>query len=778
MIWPFGRRGKRHTIQGDADPRGNVVLSQDSRHSLDDSKIGRKPSRKPSKRQKNRHSLPVEDFPSNLYNVSSPDPQTTHRPPSALQSEPYRPVKAYTSPPLPTVEADKPLLRNVSLRKSERKESPARLQKRLSKRKAYEIAREREIRMMSSMPIDIPRRTITPLSGDSMQIDSRRPHSGISRRVDPHRSDVSLSVRESAASSISDFSETYTFKVNGLSAWTPRPVIRYVETPRTSYCRNQRSPEPADRRIKSPTLEVSEENLRSKTRIDELADDLDAGALRELMERDRRRRERKQFEDQDRLARKLERSAQQAPTSEGTAVRSPQARADEPKISSEAQRGRSGLEEGHPESQPTIMETEAFLLGETEPQGSWLRDHSRDPARDGRESLESVHVIGNIDDSSIRERKASQRLSIGPSQDMAMSRSTLSASIVPSRQGLGSPDSSQFYNTTRESVYDRSRDIDSERRMPENSGARVNTITSIFRRGSSRLKRSYRERFPDRSPPPVNNISHESFFKVHTPQQQATTPYVRPKLSHGSSSFKRSQSKFTEHFGDEPLSPPDSRFQSPDIPEDKPMAGDQVPDLRAGSYFPIPSSGTDGQDGLKIRHHSWAGDSIEDDPDNVPLSQSLASIDSEGSWMSGQFLRRLSQKPNSARQSLNSSRYKPDEVPEKPSKCDEDTRNTQFLGFGVCPGEESGDGPNIDNNGDKELVTPHPHQQAAETWHQNNVAKRPVLVTPSVRPKSTEGLLNSVRSLSVVSSEEFSPIEEHSSEFLFDDTSNPPLDQR
>ncbi|KAL4919805.1 hypothetical protein BDW62DRAFT_178482 [Aspergillus aurantiobrunneus] len=759
-IWPFGRRGKRHTTQVDADAPTDVA-----RHSFDEGRLARKPSRKQSKRRKNRHSQPVDDFPANLSHISTPLAQPSHYSSSGFQSERNRPAKASSFHASSTANPEQPPpSRNPSLRKPKRNESPARLKKRLSKRKAYEIAREREVRLMASMPIDIPRRATTALPGDPMQIDGQRVNSAQSRRFDRHRSEVSLSVQDSAASSVSDCSDTYTFKVNGFAAWTPRPVIRYVEAPRTTYSRSQKSPEPADRRAKSPTLEISDEDLRSQKRIDELANGLDAGTLRELMDRDRRRRERQQVKDQEKLVRKLERNAQKM-------QKSSQAQEGETKDLPEGESGRSSTQT-QTDSKPTTEETEAFLSGETE--GSWLRDTSRDVARNGRESPESVHVVGNIDDRSIRERKAAQRLSFGPSQDMAMSRSTLATSFSPSRREVHSPDSYQLYGMTRESVSDLSRNVGSERRLSDQSGGHVNPITSIFRRGSSRLKRRYRERFPNRSPPPAN-VSHESFFRVNTQTQpQPPVPYVPPKTLLGSNSFKRSQSKFTEHFGDEPLSPPDSRLQSPDIPEDGLLVEDQVPDLQSKSYYPIPGSGADDQDGAKNRQHSWVGDSVEDDSENLPLSQSLASVDSEGSWMSGQFLRRISQKqPNSARQSLKSARIRTDEGLEKSPRGDEISGDTQFIAFGAFPGEASADSSNTADDQDKDIIAPPQPDPSAETWHED-VAKRPVLVNPVVRPKSTEGLLKNVRSLSPISAEEeFSPIEEHSAEILFpadDDT--------
>ncbi|KAL4931595.1 uncharacterized protein BDV17DRAFT_240167 [Aspergillus undulatus] len=763
-IWPFGRKGKRNTVQVDSNTRKDVAMSQGPRHSFDEATLGRKPSRKHSKRRKNRYSQPVDVFPANLNNASKTSQHNQYSS-SGFQNERNRPAKAHTFHPSSAPNSQSQLSPNTSLRKPERShENRATLKKRLSKRKAYEIAREREIRMMSSMPIDIPRRFTTPSHGDPMQIDHRRNNSAQSRRLDRHRSDVSLSIQESVASSLSDYSETYTFKVNGFAAWTPRPVIRYVESPRTTYSRHQKSPEPAERRNKSPTLglEVSDEDLRSKRRVDELANDLDAGSLRELMDRDQRRRERQQIKDQEKLVRKLQRNAQRVPKS-GPPIGFSHAREDTIKEPS-SHRGRSSPRE---QSQPTTQETEAFLSGETE--GSWLRDTSRARVSDARESQESVHVIGNIDDSSIRERKAGNRFSFGLSnQDMTISRSTLSPSIAPSRQGVQSPDSSQLYGTTRGSVSDLSKNVGSERRLSDHSG-HVNAITSILRRGSSRIKRSYSKRFPNRSPPPPKNVSHESFFKVHT-QTPAPAPYVPPKVLLGPSSFKRSQSKFTEHFGDELLSPPDSRLQSPDIPEveDEPLAEDQVPDLQTGSHYPI-----SGSDGAKNQHQSWT-ESVEEDPENLPLSQSLASVDSEGSWMSGHFLRRISQRqPNSARHSLSSSRNRTEDGLEKPPKGE--NPDAQFIGFGACPDEnaESGEAAadQVKSRG-KDSAAPQP-QALGEAWRED-VAKRPVFVNPAVRPQSTAGLVTTISALSPISAdEEASPVEEQSGQAFFpadDDT--------
>ncbi|KAE8133312.1 hypothetical protein BDV38DRAFT_186584 [Aspergillus pseudotamarii] len=780
-IWPFGRKNKRHTVQLDTVAAADVHLPQEPRLSLDDAKLRRKPSRKKSKRQKNRHLQPADDLSGPVQDAPPLSSQPTPYPPPTSHSERVKGARGssartgltpdgYMS--RTTVGQDQPSLsRNASLRRQNRSETgPAVLKKKLSKRKAYEIAREREIRLMSSSPIDIPRRSTT-LPCEQGSAYTRRGPRAQSRRSDRHFSDVSLPLRDSA-SSLSDYSESCTFKVNGFAAWTPRPVIRYVEAPRVPTARSLKPSEASTRRETATAISVSEDNLHSKKRVDDLADDLDAGALRELLERDRRRRERKKAEEYEKLQRKLQREAERQRLEEEIASGSHDHQGESQDMAG-TQRGR--LSADYPTEARECIAEDASELNETRHNtpglstGSWLRGLSKGTERSDRQSFESVHVIGNIDDSSIRERRLGMRRSFAPSQEMGMSRSTLSPSHSPTRREVYSPTSSQAYNLGRESTSDVSRTIDSERRLSDHSSGRVNTITSLFRRGSSRLKRRYRERFQDRGSEFSSNTSHESFFKVPT-QSSGPPPYVPPKTFLHSGSVKRSQSKFREHFGDEPLSPPDSRLQSPDIPEE-PFEQSEMEtekfELHEKTRYPIPGSDSEPQDARGNRHYSWTGDSMEGDADNIPLSQSLASIDSEGSWMSGQFLRRISQRTSTpARPSLSSSRNRLDEEREEPPKEEEITSNEQLVKFSTNHDETTRASHVHNEQDDFEMVNaPEPTE---ETWH-DEIAKRPVLVNPAVRPKSNEGLLNNVQSMCAISmEEEFSPIEEHPAEFYFE----------
>ncbi|KAJ5997575.1 hypothetical protein N7499_006030 [Penicillium canescens] len=723
-IWPFGRKSKRHTIQLDGAEAADLQSAFAAEPTL-----GRKPSRH-SKRPSNRTSA-GEAADSRRSSALVP----SNRPISSLD----RPASLadHTTNP-----RERPPSRSASLLKRKPSQNgPNKLRRRLSKRKAHEIMREREIRMLSSTPIDIPHH-----STDYGLEHRRRKANG--RRADRYMSDISLSIRDSATSSTSDMSDPYTYKVNAFAALTPRPVVRYVEAPRLQTARSSNPPASSrqDReRLKAMTM--SEEDLYySKRRVNELADSLDAGALRELLDRDRRRREKKQMDDQEKLRRKLQEraDAQQAADEQKVSEPEPQPEPEhtqpEPPVAEPQPTHdvipediQEDTQEDNPSVEPAAAET-----------GSWLRGASRASVHTGRDSLESSRVVGNIDDGSLRERRLIQRPSFAPSHDITMSRTTLSPSHSSLRQGLSSPSHSQTFGAG--STSDISKGVDSERRLSDTSGRRGNTITSLFRRGSSRIKRSYKERFQDTSPE-VSNASHESFYKIQTQSSPPPPSIIPPRLLVPTNPIKRSQSKFTEHFGDEPLSPPDSRLQSPDIPEQVPESSleNQETSLRG----PTPSAAVDIQNPKRRHHGSWTAESFDAESDNVPLSQSLASIDSEGSWMSGQFFRRMSQKPSSpVRTNLSSFGLTEEDGAEDDLEADSIDESRRFSSNVLGETEHQNE------------ATPEA-SDLAETWH-NEVGRRPVLVNPVVRPKSTQGMLRGVPSLSPISAEEDYIMEETS----------------
>ncbi|KAJ5619998.1 hypothetical protein N7510_003982, partial [Penicillium lagena] len=718
-IWPFGRKNKRHTIQ--VSPAEALALHS----SLEDPSVDANPqlSRKASRRQSSRLSHRTDD----ARRDSVPAP--SHRPISSLVAPSEADHEADLQAPPAMI-----VIPGFSDH-SHGKGGPNKLRRRLSKRKANEIMREREIRMLSSTPIDIPRR-YTTMTGDYGLEQRRRKANG--RRSERYTSDISLSIRDSTGSSLSDVSDPYTFKVNAFAALTPRPAVRYVESPRAPSAARGRDSAASHRLDKDrlQALTMSQEELYySKRRVKDIADTLDAGALRELLDRDRRRREKKQIEDQEKLRRKLQEKAdaQQAAEPQDEEQKAPEQLVEAQQVVEQQVVEQQAVAEIQDES-ANAEDDDAYPPNETTPlaappnTGSWLRDASKDSQATGRESVDSARVIGNIDDSSVRGQKIVPRRSFAPSQDMAMSRTTLSPSHSSLRQGISSPSGSQAFGPGSNS--DLSRTIDSDRRTSDTSGRRVGTITSLFRRGSNRLKR-YRERFHESSPDVSNaashhashNASHESFYRVQTqaspPPAPVVVPLLRPYMPTGN--IQRSHSKFTEHFDDAPLSPPDSRLQSPGIPEEE-RESSMEHDKTSFLDDAAPSTTT----GVDIKN---AKNSFDADPDNVPLSQSLASIDSEGSWMSGQFFRRMN-KPGS---------------PVRPMPGSFDSPSGDGASDSNVLGETELD---TEMTGDVESSKP------TETlWH-SEVAKRPVVVNPISRPKSTQGMLKSIPSLSPISAEE------------------------
>ncbi|RMJ25139.1 hypothetical protein PHISP_04002 [Aspergillus sp. HF37] len=768
-IWPFGRKSKRHTVQLGAP---KTIHKQTPASAPDyEPPFNEKPSRTQSKRRKNRHSLPVEDVPNPLQDAAPPTSYRTRSYPQASDADQQNPNKnnrdsssqrgrrveimtAHSS----AGQEQHAMSRNASAARGNSGDNgPAVLKKKLSKRTANAIAREQEVRLMSSAPIDIPRpatRNSDLPPGDRRRQPRNRHHS------DRHLSDVSLSVRNSAASSMADISETYTFKVNAFAALTPRPAVRHVE-PLGSAPRSQNTSAASVRKETSPNLPISDENYYSKKRVDRLADNLGAGDLRELLDRDRRRREKQEIDNQHKLQRRLERRA------EKQRVDMERRRQNDDQPSAEIQNEKPGAgnrrEVDHVEDASGDDGTR--VSGSKGPPTSWLRDASREIRRSAEMSLESVDAIGSLDDRSNREQKLRQRRSLVPSQDLGMSRSTLSHS--PVRHELSTPTS---YGLSRGSTSSISKTIDAERPLSDQSGRHLNAFSSLIRRGSSRLKRRYHKRSHEPRTNLPNPSSHESFFKAPTPSSAPST-FIAPRAFLGAGTINRPHSKFTEHFDDGPMSTPGSRFQSPDIaeepadqfgPENKSRVHTDVGDPAAGVDAELPNGG-----GSRVR--SWGPDSMDvESENNMPLSQSLASIDSEGSWMSGDFLRRISQRTtNPTPRSMGSLK----------SKLEDHARSPPATGFGGEQSEEFK--PSLEEARDtvkdarqasSNVIGNQGRCEGAagvseddKTWH-GETRRRPVLVTPTIRPKSNEGMLKDIQSLSTISAEEASPIESLSAE--------------
>lgn len=513
------------------------------------------------------------------------------------------------------------------------------LKKRLSKRSARELQREQEIKALSSSPPSGQPRLANTWGYQSS--DVRRGPSVHSRYGDRHTSNQSLPM--GSQSSLSDNSDYCTYKVNALAVLTPRPMIRYAEN--HSKHLPPRSTNPSSNSMRKEINLGDEDDWKSHQRVAELADDMDASALRELLERDRRRREKKRLEEQERrqrrLQRRLEREQQQHESERAEVAKDVEKidvdelrgrdKTPSPATSSRQIRRESTIDEEH-----EIQEKEEGVFPPDQP-SSWLREPSNSSQqRENRFSDISAHVIGNIDDRSLRAGKQGHDVNEMSEEDISGHRS-------PLFQAVANASSARMSSIAQESISDLSRTGNSEKRLSDISSRRMMSWIAFFRRNSLRKRRS---REIDAPPSEFSNTSRDSFMKSQSHGSGPTSmpiPIPDRNLRRAGTVY-RSQSKFVEHLDNHPISPPDSRMQSP-----LPVPLETVPDTPVvddlDSVEPSPrQSYTEGDDynydngNERRRPKTW---------DENSVVQSLASIDSEGSWMSGSYLRRISQKnPN------------------------------------------------------------------------------------------------------------------------------------
>ncbi len=183
------------------------------------------------------------------------------------------------------------------------------LKKNSKKRMNEDHVREEELRAMSA-PMVLPKRPAGNFGG-LLRRDSKRMRGGLNRNFERPTSTISLPLEDSIHSSMSGGSETHTFAL-GWDKFSPRPRIRLSFQPQ--YGSGALVPVESDasrsqsRRDQRPA--ITQETLNESRRIDELADNMDATDLREMMERDKRRREKKKKLQEERLRQKLERKAE------------------------------------------------------------------------------------------------------------------------------------------------------------------------------------------------------------------------------------------------------------------------------------------------------------------------------------------------------------------------------------------------------------------------------------------------------------------------------------
>ena len=718
---------------------------------------GRKSSRESKKLHKDIERRRTYSFsPGRTDNIAIRDSDRPPVPPLPANIKGQGPIGSSIQPPEGTQDWQRvPTLHKRSAQDLNRRKS--------SKRKKEEHDRAAEIKAMAFM---IPTRPApdAELAGRPMKRESQRVSGGLNRRS----SDISFPLASSIHSSLSGTEEQTSYKVSAFDVLAPRPTIRYsgshqYSPPNTRWADISESKK---RRV-SERFSIPEEALKANKRIDDLADDLDAGDLRELMERDQRRREKKKIGDRIKAEQRLARRQEKQRAEETTATRNGK---PPPANMERGVMGRDVVGLG--------IGTSAVVTS-TKRKGSMTSDSGRTkrPTDAFRQDTQDTTTSNPFDDFHRSPSLRTDEMSLDseraePVIELAKVGTVAKAQVSPPSSPLGrghqrgassisqmvdlAQSSTPFTHGptkpfTAEPTYERK--SENGRKMSENGSSTKapRSWTAFFKRSDKNRRVSIPSSFSTTSPA----STRESIQNALQPAFGYT-----PLIKSTSNPPKRTMSKFREDLPELPISPPDSRVQSPEADVVPPIRTD-YPEKRTSNRasaedsrvrYDTPTSGYRSTEATKLRDETTTSDHrTEEVPSPEPqafLSQSLASIDSEGSWLSG---RKGGSKRGSAQiqsqqlRDSGSSRYNR-----------EFSESAEELGIAedeyfsrLTPGPEeeykihnrrSNTVPSSDDEEGGSIVSPVGSSSEKTKW--GAVARTPTVVHRETRAKSREGLLN------------------------------------
>ena len=660
-IWPFGRKNKKtSTPDGQAmaaskNTSPEMTRRETAREASDRSvpTLGRRPSRKDS--QKRARSASRKLSKSNAPGYRNPERVNTAPPIPALPDERRRELNEksganklnqqltnpadnrggapsyYYQSPMSTTSLQPERFSVVreppSLQTKRSANDPNLPRLKSSKRKADDHAREQEVKAMS-LPIPMPKRPTSHQPG-LLARDSRQMRGGLNRYGERPLSDVSLPQQESMQSQLSLASDHHAFKVSAFAALSPHPTIRYSGNPRSPA--GSTGPSRTSTRKEKQPLSIPEETMQSmgKKRIADLADDMDAPSLRELMERDRRRLEKHRRSEHEKLQRRLERKATKQREYE---AKEEQIAAQETVAPAVGETSTSKTAEAL--AAPTREE------GTRTPE-SWLHDPSREKLTVNTENPFHDPVVGGSTShyEAATPTEEREEAVLETAKAVRLSSASMSPPTSPSRHVHEPSNLSQFSSLADPEPParldpDRRRDSDTS-----NSNRFSTNWKSIFRRSDTKAKRDSADRGRV-TPSEFSNTSRDSIAQQMPPSAFTRIPRAR------SGTPIRTQSRFREDLPELPLSPPDSRMQSPEV-----SGQSALPDI-PGSRGNDTALDFEGKrlsqvhpafrEEVALSRHASLRATSPEGPAGANLSQSLASVDSEGSWLTGKPVKRLS----------------------------------------------------------------------------------------------------------------------------------------
>lgn len=508
--------------------------------------------------------------------------------------------------------------------------------KKSSKRRKEDHDREAEIKAMSKF---MPVRPATDAwtAGRPMNKESIRTKKALHRSWDDQpASDISLPVAESLDTAMSSDSEQVSWKISAFAALAPRPTIRHSSHPIYGPANLSGPMRSASTRRKLAEREpFTESTLRASKRIDEIADDLDASDLRELMERDQRRKEKRMEKDRERVERHLARRAERQQREEAEANKTgtpppqnlergvfgrelPTSGPDETSAVVTSSRRRPSRESHRERSEEKSPRASINRENTPSPLDNFYRTNSI-PAEPGMNTEVAPHEVEHKPEIGVHEFAPAPPGSPGLigfiRNRKRRSKSPKQAEVARMGHGVTPPPLPLPKGDDAESGGARTSDSSSSRPW-----------MAIFRWGKNRRSSG---------PSSFSNTSRDSMLANQSSQLPAS--YVPRRVSPAIP--KRTMSRFREDLPELPLSPPDSRVASPEA-EVAATATEPLPSIPddVQMRYDTPTSTRRSQEVLRATPSSFHRDELQASP--APHSMSLASIDSEGSWLSGRVGRK------------------------------------------------------------------------------------------------------------------------------------------
>lgn len=542
-----------------------------------------------------------------------------------------------------------------------------------------------------SSPMPIPKRPGDgPLRRDSKKM----------RGLGVRDSNVSLPPEESIHSAMSGIVEQRGWEVGSLGILTPRPAVRLSGTPQyiapSSLPDTSHMSRDTSRRDKEK-MPMTRDSARKRQTIGNRADDLDASDLRVLMERDAKRREKRKQEQQEKLDKKLRSrdgrnrgdSDRKRREAEESRKANEARRAEEDRRAAEANRHAEETRRAreivtpptdvHPALRDGLVESEAegvgLGIGAAETVISPIdpeHEHTHAiPTTEERGTENTGTYLNYPQHGDIPENPFEDPVpSPTPVEPEAMTTPATPSAVTPPETLLEDPiihtaqavRLSQAHTPPLSPVrigqtdrvpsgLSQSRMSDlpepppipvTERRTSEPRERRAGAWASFFRRGGTTFRKPGDEGRASPSEFSFSNTSRESMRNQPLPAHLVDTQHSTQR-SKSASAPVRTQSKFREDLPEMPISPPDSRMPSPevstaaaaaaaarrarrspkpvDIPGARPRDSDTDPSATGHNDTPI-SPG--------VRGHGL-------------MSASLASVDSEGSWLASSGKRQSTQ---------------------------------------------------------------------------------------------------------------------------------------